>query len=108
MDKKEAKRQGRYTQFAMAATDLALKDAKLDTETVDKASTSTAMVAKRASTHEESESSSSRESYREPLTGLARDRHRRVVMNGHFLSAFPGVTSRAIARSAARDSSVFI
>lgn len=36
MDKKEAKRQGRYTQFAMAATDLALKDAKLDTEAVDK------------------------------------------------------------------------
>lgn len=44
MDKKEAKRQGRYTQFAMAATDLALKDAKLDTEAVDKASASNVIV----------------------------------------------------------------
>lgn len=36
MDGKDAKRQGRYTQFAMAATRLALDDAKLDTEAVDK------------------------------------------------------------------------
>lgn len=36
MEPKEAKRQGRYTQFAMAATTLALKDAQLDTETLDK------------------------------------------------------------------------
>lgn len=38
MDGKEAKRQGRYTQFAMAATKMALEDAKLDTESVDKVS----------------------------------------------------------------------
>lgn len=38
MDGKEAKRQGRYTQFAMAATSMALEDAKLDTEAVDQAS----------------------------------------------------------------------
>ncbi|CAM9549654.1 unnamed protein product [Ectocarpus sp. 8 AP-2014] len=36
MDGKDAKRQGRYTQFAMAATKLALEDSKLDTEAVDK------------------------------------------------------------------------
>lgn len=36
MDGKDAKRQGRYTQFAMAATKMALDDAKLDTEAVDK------------------------------------------------------------------------
>lgn len=36
MDRKDAKRQGRYTQFAMAATKIALEDAKLDTEAVDK------------------------------------------------------------------------
>lgn len=36
MDGKDAKRQGRYTQFAMAATKMALEDSKLDTEAVDK------------------------------------------------------------------------
>lgn len=36
MDGKDAKRQGRYTQFAMAATKIALEDSKLDTEAVDK------------------------------------------------------------------------
>lgn len=36
MDGKDAKRQGRYTQFAMAATNLALEDAKLDAEALEK------------------------------------------------------------------------
>lgn len=36
MDGKDAKRQGRYTQFAMAATKIALEDAQLDSEAVDK------------------------------------------------------------------------
>ena len=36
MDGKDAKRQGRYTQFAMAATKLALEDSKLDTEALDR------------------------------------------------------------------------
>lgn len=36
MEGKDAKRQGRYTQFAMAATKLALEDAKLDAEALEK------------------------------------------------------------------------
>eukprot|EP00752_Nemacystus_decipiens_P003058 g2835.t1 len=36
MDGKDAKRQGRYTQFAMAATNIALEDAKLDAEALEK------------------------------------------------------------------------
>lgn len=36
MEGKDAKRQGRYTQFAMAATKIALEDAKLDKEALDK------------------------------------------------------------------------
>lgn len=54
MDGKDAKRQGRYTQFAMAATRLALDDAKLDTETVDKvrhANTHTHIEIKRKTEH---------------------------------------------------------
>jgi 3-oxoacyl-[acyl-carrier-protein] synthase II len=36
MDKKEARRQGRYTHFAMAAAKIALEDGKLDVTKVDK------------------------------------------------------------------------
>lgn len=36
MDGKDAKRQGRYTQFAIGATKIALEDAKLNTEDLDK------------------------------------------------------------------------
>ncbi|CAN0061054.1 unnamed protein product, partial [Discosporangium mesarthrocarpum] len=36
MEGKEAKRQGRYTQFAMATTKMAIADANLDTEVLDK------------------------------------------------------------------------
>lgn len=49
MDGKDAKRQGRYTQFAMAATKLALDDAKMDTEALDKVCTPDALSLSRSS-----------------------------------------------------------